>query len=97
MSETSQFDDKNGASGESDSLKQAAMRLNAALQAFENTIAQRRQKELKAEKLEEQVTALNASLAAERERARKLADANDAVTARLDEMIDVIEGMLAAR
>jgi len=78
-------------------LKSAATRLNTALETFENTVAERRQSDLRAETLEEQVQTLSDRLAAEREKSQKLLQANNAASERIDELIDSIEIMLEPR
>lgn len=90
MSNSSNANDAGG-------LKSAATRLNTALETFENTVAARRQNDLKAETLEEQVQTLSDSLAVEREKSQKLLQANDATSERIDELINSIEIMLEPR
>ncbi len=78
-------------------MEQATSRLTSALEVFENTIAQRRHADLTAEALEEQIQSLTASLGVEREKSQKLLVANDAVSERLDAIIDSVRTILEAR
>lgn len=81
----------------SETLEQATSRLTSALEAFENTIAQRRHADLTAEALEEQIQSLTANLGTEREKSERLSAANDAVAERLDGIIDSVTTILQAR
>ena len=84
-----------GMSG-SDLLHEATSRLVTALSGFEQNVAQRRQEDLAAETLQEQVETLNASLRAERARSGNLAVVNDEVAERLDSAIAAIQDILNA-
>lgn len=80
----------------SDALEEATSRLTKALETFEKTVAERRQADLKAETLTEQLDALNSRLGAERQKSEKLAAANEEVTERLDSIIDSVRNMVEA-
>ena len=77
-----------------DALEEATSRLMAALEAFENTIAQRRHADLSAEALQEQIQSLTDSLGTERQRSERLSSVNEEVSQRLDSVIDSIRAML---
>lgn len=81
----------------SDALEEAISRLARALDNIEKTIADRRQGDLKAEALEEQVQSLSANLGAERERSERLAAASEEVSDRLDTAIDTVRTMLGTQ
>lgn len=82
---------------ESDALQEATSRLTKALEQIEKTIADRRQADLRADGLEEQIQSLTSNLGAERERYERLAAASDEVSDRLDTAIDTVRGMLGGR
>lgn len=82
---------------ESDALQEATSRLATALEQIEKTIADRRQADLRADGLEEQVQSLTSNLGVERERYERLAAASDEVSDRLDSAIDTVRGMLGGR
>ena len=82
---------------QSDALNEATSRLEKALENIEKTVADQRHASLTAESMQEQIESLNATLSSERERARRLAEANDEVSGRLDSMIDSVKAALGAR
>lgn len=78
----------------SDALDEATSRLTSALERFESMVAERRQRELSAEALEEKLQQLTSTLDAEKARSERLENANDAVSERLDELIGAIKSVL---
>ncbi len=75
-------------------LEQATSRLTAALEAFEQAIAQRRHTDLTAEALREQIQTLTTTLGAERDRAERLSSVNTEVSQRIDSVIDSIRTII---
>jgi predicted RNase H-like nuclease (RuvC/YqgF family) len=82
---------------QSDALNEATSRLEKALENVEKTVADQRHASLTAEAMQEQIETLTATLGNERERARRLAEANDEVSSRLDSMIDSVKAVLGTR
>ena len=80
--------------GNEKELSEAALRLEAALKAMEDAVADKRRKGLTVESLEEQLQSLEESLAAERARGQKLAAANDGASERIDAIMGSIRNML---
>jgi predicted RNase H-like nuclease (RuvC/YqgF family) len=78
----------------SDALEEVTSRLARALDEIEKTVAERRQSDLKAGTLEEQVQTLTANLGAERERSERLAAASEEVSDRLDTAINSVRTIL---
>lgn len=82
---------------QSDALNDASSRLEKALETIEKTVADQRHATLRADAMQEQIDSLTATLGSERERAMRLAEANDEVSDRLDSMIDSVKAVLGGR
>ncbi len=79
---------------DAEKMTQAALRLDTALKAMEDTVAGKRRSQLTAESLEEKLQSLEETLAAERAHGEKLASANEDVSLRIDKVMSSIKKML---
>lgn len=75
-------------------MSEATQRLDAALKAMEDAVADKRRKGLTVESLEEQLQSLEETLAAERARGQNLAAANEDASERIDAIMGSIRNML---
>lgn len=80
--------------GNEKELSEATQRLDAALKAMEDAVADKRRKGLTVESLEEQLQSLEETLAAERARGQNLAAANEGASERIDAIMGSIRNML---
>lgn len=80
--------------GNETELSEAAQRLDTALKAMEDAVADKRHKGLTVDSLEEQLQSLEESLAAERARGEKLTAVNEGVSERIDAIMGSIRDML---
>lgn len=79
---------------DAEKMTQAALRLDTALKAMEDTVAGKRRNQLTAESLAEKLQSLEETLAAERAYGEKLASANEDVSLRIDKVMSSIKKML---
>jgi len=80
--------------GNEKDLSDAEQRLDSALKAMEDAVADKRRKGLRVESLEEQLLSLEENLAAERARGEKLSAANEGASERIDAIMGSIRSML---